>query len=134
MAKAGDSYKVKLRLAHLGWGTYRKTNTRVKRKGEAYIQIPIKYARKFNILNSNGTNGEDIYGVNLFYCASADGLFKGELRAQGAVKANSIFAKQFSVNKDLKAVGKWYEQLGAHEGDIIKVSWETDANIIIEKL
>ena len=73
MAKAGDSYKVKLRLAHLGWGTYRKTNTRVKRKGEAYIQIPIKYARKFNILNSNGTNGEETYFTVLLLMACLKG-------------------------------------------------------------
>lgn len=134
MAKAGDSYKVKLRMAHLGWGTYRATDSRAKREGEAYIQIPAKYARKFNLLNSNGTNGQDVLGKNLFRCTSADGLFSDILRAQGSSSANSIYAKQFSVNRNLLAVGDWYKKIGAQVGDTIKVTWASDVDIVIQKL
>ena len=134
MANAGDSYKVKLRKAHLGWGTYRATESRTKREGEAYIQIPIEYARKYNLFNSNGTNGQDVLGVNLFRCTSADGLFSGVLRAQGNSKADSKYAKQFSVDKNLRAVGDWYKKIGAQVGDTIKVSWTSDVDIVIEKL
>ena len=134
MAKAGDSYKVKLKMAHLGWGTYRSTESRAKREGEAYIQIPVNYARKYNLFNSNGTNGQDVLGVNLFRCTSADGLFSGVLRAQGNSKADSKYAKQFSVDKNLRAVGDWYKSIGAQVGDTIKVAWTSDVDIVIEKL
>ena len=134
MAKAGDSYKVKLRNAHLGWGTYRETESRAKREGEAYIQIPANYARKYNLQNSNGTDGKDVLGVNLFRCKSADGLFSGVLRAQGSSKADSIVAKQFSVDKDLRALGDWYRQIGAQAGDTIRVTWTSESDIVVEKL
>lgn len=134
MAKAGDSYKVKLREAHLGWGVYRNTSSRIPREGEAYIQIPARFARSFNLLNTNGTGGRDVWGENLFRCTSADGLFSGILRAQGSSFADSIYAKQFSVDKDLRAVGEWYERIGAQAGDTIRVSWTSDEDIVIEKL
>ena len=133
MAKAGDSYKVKLREAHLGWGTYRETESRAKREGEAYIQIPAKYARKYNLQNSNGTDGKDVLGVNLFNCKSADGQFSGVLRAQGASRADSIVAKQFSADKDPRALGDWYKQIGAQAGDTISVTWESETDIIIDR-
>ena len=132
MANTGDSYKAKLREAHLGWGTYRETDSRAKREGEAYIQIPAKYARKYSLQNSNGTDGKDVFGVNLFRCKSADGLFSGVLRAQGASKADSVIAKQFSADKDLRALGDWYRQIGAQVGDTIKVTWDSDTDITIE--
>ena len=134
MAKAGDSYKVKLRKAHLGWGTYRETESRAKREGEAYIQIPIKYARKYSLFNSNGTGGKDVLGKNLFNCKSKDGLFSGVLKAQGASRAGAEYAKQFSVNNDLKAIGNWYIRINANVDDTIKVTWTSDTDIVIEKL
>ena len=134
MAKAGNSYTVKLRKAHLGWGTYRETESRAKREDEAYIQIPIKYARKFNLLNSNGTGNKDVLGKNLFNCKSKDGLFSGVLKAQGSSRAGAEYAKQFSANNDLKALGKWYNSIEAQVDDTIKVEWTSDTDIVIEKL
>jgi len=134
MAKAGDSYKVKLKMAHLGWGTYRTTNTRDPREGEAYIQIPIEVARRFNLLNSNGTGGRDVWGENLFRCTSSDGFFSGVLRAQGGSFAEATYAKQFSGDKNLRAVGDWYDAIGAQVGDIIKVTWVSNVDVVIEKL
>lgn len=134
MAKAGDSYKVKLREAHLGWGVYRNTSSRPPREGEAYIQIPARYAQSFKLLNTNGTGGRDVWGENLFHCTSADGMFSGILRAQGSSFADSIYAKQFSADKDLRAVGEWYKSIGAQVGDTIKVSWTSEVDIVIEML
>jgi hypothetical protein len=42
MANAGDIFTVTLKKCHIGWGTYRHTNTRTKRKGEGYLPIPAK--------------------------------------------------------------------------------------------
>ncbi|MCD8361350.1 MAG: hypothetical protein LUC98_00095 [Lachnospiraceae bacterium] len=85
------------------------------------------------LLNQNGTKGADILGKNIFYCKSADGLFEGKLRAQGN-QSNTLYAKQFSVDKNLKAVGTWYYRINAEVGDIIKVSWQSPYDILIEKL
>ena len=134
MARAGDCYEVELKEPHLGWGTYRSTNTRERREGEAYIQIPADIARSFNLLNSNGTGGRDVWGENLFRCTSADGFFNGVLRAQGSSFAESIYAKQFSGDKNLRAIGDWYEAIGAQVGDAIKVTWTSNVDIVIEKL
>ena len=39
MPKSGDSYIVQLRDNHLAWGTYRYTDSRAPRTGEAFILI-----------------------------------------------------------------------------------------------
>ena len=65
-----------------------------------------------NLLNKNGTRGRDILGMNLFNCHSADGYFNGVLRAQGN-QNRANFAKQFSADGDLKAIGEWYAVIGA---------------------
>ena len=134
MASTGDSYIIILRPSHLAWGTHRYTNTREHIYGEGYIPIPKEKAMCFNVLNSNGTGGTDILGKNIFNCTSADGLFQGILKAQGNSEANNIYAKQFSVNGDLKALGKWFRQVGASTGDRIKVTWTSPYDIEIEKL
>lgn len=134
MAKAGNSYEIELKAAHLGWGTYRHTASRPPREGEAYIQIPADIARSFNLLNTNGTGGRDIWGENLFHCTSADGMFSGVLRAQGGTIADSIYAKQFAGDGNLKALGEWYDNVGADVGDTVKVTWISNVDIVIEKL
>lgn len=134
MAQAGDFYTIELKLAHLKWGEHRYTNSRGTVYGEGYIAIPARIARSFDLLNLNGTNGDDIPGKNIFFCKSVDGLFEGTLRAQGNQESNSIYAKQFSGDKDLKAVGSWYCRINAEVGDIIKVSWQSPYDILIEKL
>ena len=134
MAKAGDSYTVELKEAHLGWGTYRSPTNREPRDGEAYIPIPKEYAREYHLLNSNGTGGRDVLGENIFRCTSADGAFSGLLRAQGSSFADSKYAKQFSVDKDLRALGRWFNTINAQVGDRISVTWESDTDIVLEKL
>ena len=134
MAHAGNSYTITLKRAHLEWGTHRYTNSRGIVYGEGYIPIPSHRARAFSLYNQNGTGYSDILGENLFNCTSADGLFSGELRAQGCHQAGDIYAKQFSVNGDLRALGDWFYKIGACVGDRIKVTWISDTDIIIEKL
>ena len=132
MPKAGDSYIVTLRENHLAWGTYRYTTTRSPRSGEAYLPIPIEYARKYNVFNSNYTGGRDIVGENIFRCRSADGYLDVLFKAQGAVDKGVVFAKQFSVKDNLKTLGNWYQYVNARPGDRIKVQWISPTEMIIE--
>ena len=127
------SYEITLKRAHLEWGSHRYTNSRGIIYGEGYIPIPADVAYDNNIYNQNGTDGEDIIGQNLFYCSSADGLYQGVLRAQGN-QDNPRYAKQFSGDKELKAIGHWCSQIDAAIGDRIRVTWVNPTKIIIEKL
>lgn len=133
MAKTGDSYTITLERAHLEWGTHRYTNSRGRVYGEGYIPIPAQKAYALELKNNNGTHHRDVYGANLFKCRSADQLFVGVLRAQGN-QSDPLYAKQFSADKDLKAIGQWYSDICAEEGDIVQVSWVSPTEIIIQKL
>ena len=134
MAQRGDSYEVTLKPSHLKWGEYRYTGSRDSRELEGYIPIPREYSLKYQVLNSNGTEQEDIYGKNLFNCRSADGLYVGVLKSQGSSTAGDIYAKQFSGFGDLQALGKWYESINAEVGDKIRITWMSPTDIVIEKL
>lgn len=127
------SYEITLKPSHLEWGVYRHTNSRGVVYGEGYIPIPAKVAYSNNIYNQNGTDGKDVLGENIFNCSSADGLYQGLLRAQGN-QDDPQYAKQFSGDKDLKAIGHWFYQIGASAGDKIKVTWKSSTEIVIEKL
>lgn len=132
MAKTGDSYIVTLEKAHLEWGTHRYTGSRQQIYGEGYLQIPRQIAVKFSLYNSNYTGGDDVLGLNIFNCTSADGLFNGQLKAQGNAKRGDVYAKQFSGNNDLQALGSWYNAIGAQIGNKVKVRWISSTDIIIE--
>lgn len=131
MAKQGDMYEVMLNVSHLDWGNHRYTHTRERIDGERYLPIPRDRAREFNILNSNGTFGEDIFGKNLFNCKSSDGNFTAVLKAQGCSRRGDIYAKQFSVCGDLKQLDLWYENVDAQPGDIVRVEWISETEIIL---
>lgn len=131
MANAGDFYIITLKMPHLNWGTYRYTNSRGTVYGEGYIPIPSTEAYRLGILNSNGTNGQDILGQNIFRCNSVDGHYSGYLKAQGN-QSDDIYAKQFSGNDDLKAIGDWYYAVGANVGDRVKVTWINSTDVTIE--
>lgn len=131
MPKAGDSYIVTLRENHLAWGTYRYTDSRTPRRGEAYLPIPLRYARLFDIYNSNHTDGRDIPGENIFYCRSDDNFLNAEMKAQGDARRGDIYAKQFSVKGDLTAIGAWYRHVNAQPGDQIEVRWISDVEMTI---
>lgn len=132
MAKAGDSYIVTLEKAHLEWGTHRYTGSRPQIYGEGYLHIPRQVAKAFSLYNSNNTGGADVWGVNIFKCKSKDGLYNGVLKAQGNSRQGDVYAKQFSGNNDLQALGSWYSAMGAQIGDMVKVLWISPTDILIE--
>ncbi len=134
MAKAGDHYVVTLKKSHLEWGTHRYTGTRGDVLGEGYLPIPLDVAQRFGVVNSNGTNGGDEIGKNLFRCTSADGFFHGYLKAQGSSYAGSKYAKQFAGDGDLKALGSWFAHIGAKEGSRIRIEWISPTDIVIEAI
>lgn len=133
MAKKGDCYTVKLTTGYLNWGTHRYTGSRDLIPGEAYIPIPRVNARQFNIVNSNATQNRDELGKNVFEFVVEDNFMSGHLKAQGNNKAGDIYAKQFSVLNDLKALGSWFDHIGASEGTEIKVEWLTPTQILLSK-
>lgn len=120
MAKTGDKYVMVLNRSQLGWGEERYTVSRPRRKGEAYLAIPIDVATAYGLYNSNKTNGEDILGLNIFNCISTDGFLSCEFKAQGSREEGDIYAKQFSANNNLKTLGNWYKHIQAKVGDKIE--------------
>ena len=134
MAKAGNTFTITLQKAHLEWGTHRYTGTRPLIYGEGYLPIPKNIAIAFSIYNSNKTSGSDVLGSNLFNCTSVDGSFKCQLKAQGDSEKGDVYAKQFSANNDLQALGSWYNSIGAQIGDKVKVTWTSATDLTIEKI
>lgn len=134
MAKSGDTYTVSLNKSQLEWGTYRFSNSRNLRYREGYLKIPIKYARSYHLYNNNYTNKHDILGKNIFHATSSDGFFNGVLRSEGCSQAGELFAKQFAGNKNLMALGDWYAHINAQVGDLIRVTFTSPTDIVIEKI
>lgn len=133
MATAGDSYTIKLNEAMLRWGTHRYTNSRGQVYGEGYLAIPSTYAYDYHLYNGNYTGNRDILGVNIFNCTSADGYLHCIVKSQGN-QSNSNYGKQFSVNDDLKALGDWYNHIGAVEGDFIRVTFTSPTDVVFEHI
>jgi hypothetical protein len=134
MANAGDTFTVELNQAQLEWGTFRFTGSRGLRYGEGYLKIPKHVAINLQLFNGNHTNGYDILGENIFHATSADGLFTGTLRSEGCSNAGDPYAKQFAGDKDLMALGYWYSQINAQIGDLIRVTFTSPADVVLEKL
>ena len=131
MTQRGDEYTVPLKLPHLNWGDYRNETNRDVIHDEGYIPIPRKYAKEFDIFNSN--NRDTGLGYNLFYASSIDGFLNNvPLLAQGSQRAKDIYAKQFSVQGDLKMIGKWYQSQSATLEDSVHVRWTSPTEIILE--
>jgi hypothetical protein len=130
MPRAGDSYIVELKDAHIKWGEYhpsRHSHTRNAIYGEGYIQIPADKADRFDIFNSNNP-----FGIGTDYnCVSYDGYYSGIVRAQGN-QGDGIHAKQFAEANNLKGIGDWYNYIGAIAGDYVKVKFTSPNDIIIE--
>jgi len=132
MAVANDSYNIPLIQAYLDSGVQRYTNSRGIVYGEGYIHIPAYYAHSFNLYNSSvNPNMADVLGVNIFNCISADGSFRGILKAGGSSKKGDPYAKQFTGSGNLKALGSWYAHLNAQAGDHVEVTWTSPTDIVI---
>ena len=133
MAHAGNSYTITLSLSHLKWGEYRNPTNRNIVYGEGYIPIPKSAAQQFGIFNSNASNTG--FGYNRFYVSSKDGFLQNEIMlAQGCTEAGDIYAKQFSIEGDLKRIGQWYSFRNAKPGDRVEVTWISSTDVEIEIL
>ncbi|MDN5973024.1 hypothetical protein [Bifidobacterium crudilactis] len=131
MPQAGDTYEVALKQSHLNWGTYRNPTNRNPIKGEAYIPIPKDFADNHGVYNSNHTPTG--YGYNQFHAKSKDGfLHDVTLLAQGSSSAGAVYAKQFSVQDNLKEIGDWYRHCKASVGDKVKVEWVSTTSVVLE--
>lgn len=131
MAKTGDKYSIRLKESYLNWGEYRKPTNRNMIKGEGYIPIPSDKAEEFNIYNSN--NSKTGLGYNKFYANSDDGFLDNVvLLAQGCSEKGDIYAKQFSVEGDLKKIGSWYKCMGATTANSVEVKWLDSQNILLK--
>lgn len=130
MAKKGDSYKIKLSETHIDWGIFRNTDSRNKRRGEAYIPIPSDKARNFEIYNSNF--GKKGLGYNKFYVRAARENFNGVLKSSGSRKKGDVFAKQFHGDSDLRFIGEWFRMWDAKSGSYVYVTWISPTEIEID--
>lgn len=126
MPQAGNSFIVELKPSHLGWGTYRNTNTREPIYGEGYIKIPLMYARSYNIYNSNQPGANTLYT-----CHALNGVFSGILLAQGCSNAGDIYAKQFAEEGSLKGIGNWYQSVVAQVGRYVEVVFKSPTSLTI---
>lgn len=117
MPRAGDTFTVTLKPSHLGWGTYRYTNTRDPIYGEGYIKIPRQYAERFDIFNDNHPTANSRY-----HCVAVNGDYSGILLAQGCSSAGDVYAKQFAEKGNLKGIGDWYRSVGAQVGGEVRVT------------
>lgn len=131
MANVGNSFIVTLEENHLNWGIKRYTNSRPTILGETYIPIPSQSSKAFNIFNSNKLGkGNDELGINLFEARSSDGIYQGIVKSQGANKAGSPYAKQFSEVGNLKGFNHWFSSTNVQPGTKIKVEWTSPTEII----
>ncbi len=118
MPKTGDHFSVTVKMSHLDWGRYRRTQSREPREGEAYVKLSLKDARRIGIRRGN-----------LFTATFSDGHPSFTARAAGSSKKGGIYAKQFQGDGDLKAFGRWYSSNGAKVGDTVVATF-TDPNTI----
>ncbi|WP_161978629.1 hypothetical protein [Streptococcus sp. S784/96/1] len=131
MPSQGDQFIITLSSTHIGWGTYRYTNSRPLITGECYIPIPSQYAHQFKIYNSNHTQGQDILGQNIFNAQSADGYFRGIVKTSGNNRAGDPYAKNLSGQGDLKAFNDWFNQMHVTVGTRIRVEWISTTDILL---
>lgn len=101
------------------WGEFhpsRHSHSRREVYGEGYIKIPANIAYNYDIFNKHNP-----FGVNVRYnCTSYDGYYSGCLLVQGN-QSDPNYAKQFSEEINLKAIGDWYDYVGATTVDYVKV-------------
>lgn len=130
MPNAGDTFIVEIKEPHIGWGTERHTNTRTIRHGEGYIKIPRAEAVRFSIYNCNRQNANILYDV---VCLNGNQI-NGRLLAQGSEDSNDVYAKQFSVQGDLRQVGQWYASVHAVPGGRVRITFTSETSLELEYL
>lgn len=72
-------------------------------------------------------------GYNLFLASSVDVFLNNVLLlAQGSKTAGDIYAKQFSVQGDLRMIGAWYAHQNATTNNSERVAWSSPTDILLE--
>lgn len=131
MPHTGNYFIATLSKTHLGWGTYRRTLSRPRINNEAYIPIPSKDAKAFNITNLHNLKIQS----NVYKFSTSDGFIKNnELKASGSSKRGVMYAKNLHGYKDLKLLGTWFVNIQAKIGDQIKVEFISPTEILLTKL
>jgi hypothetical protein len=130
MPTTGDFFIIKLKQAHLEWGTHRHTSSRGITYGEGYLQIPRTHAKRLNITNGNLTTTQATYQVS-----SSDGfLNRASIKAAGSGDSNDIYAKQLQGDGNLKIIGAWFDHVNAKVGDQVEIKWISPTEFMITKL
>lgn len=127
MPKAGQSYIVTLKQAHINWGTHRHTRTRPRRPDEGYLQIPAFVAYAFDIKNNYG--GNPLYNAN-----TSDGVLQNVTLLASGKQSKPDYAKQFQSKGDLQILGRWIKSGGTVVGDQILVEFITPTEILLTKI
>lgn len=129
MPNNGDTFVVELRDIHLGWGNIpeRKTTSRQEVDGEAYIPIPLEYAKKYKIYMSNKNGANTLYDVT---CLNGTQL-TGQFLAQGCSSKGDEYAKNFSVKGNLKELGNWFQSVNACPGGHVEVTFTSSTSLTI---
>jgi len=121
MPKAGDTFEVELKPAHIQWGTRGQSRIGQGRSNkEAYIPISIRNARRYNILQAT-----------VFHAKSADGYFDHDVLASGSQGDNYEYSKQFHGYGNLKLIGYWLKDYcNAKPGDRVRVEFTSPDDIL----
>lgn len=129
MPNTGDTFITKLKEAHLNWGSHRYTNSRDIVLGEGYLQIPARFAYKFEITNEKNPNRNQEYIFN-----TADGFItNGILKASGN-QSRIEYAKQFHGSGNLQLLGDWFHHIDAQINDKIRIEFVSPTEILLTKL
>lgn len=130
MPQAGDSFTVEVKSIHIGWGQYpkRRSLSRKPIYGEGYIKIPRAFAKKYDIFNSNKIGANILYSVTTINGCN----IQKQLLAQGCSAQGNQYAKQFSVQGNLKVIGGWYQSVNAQPGGKVEVRFTSSTSLTIE--
>lgn len=56
------------------------------------------------------------------------------VKAGGCSTAGDIYAKQLHGYGNLQVFGDWYYHINANIGDVIRLTWITNAEILVERI
>jgi len=129
MPKTGDRFDS---YTYQNWGEYspkRDSESRTEMLSEAYLAIPQKYAKKYDIYMSNKK------GANTDYDAyDQNGNYICVLKAQGNVGKGHVYAKQFSGSGNLKALEKWIKMYNISDSDTIEIKFLSSSELKLTKV
>ena len=127
MPLAGDSYIVEVKPCHIDWGEYRNPTNREPIPGESYVKIPSQYARKYGIKRGDVFMAQFANGhPSMPIKASGNGLYENGVQ----------YAKQFEgIGRGAcKAFTPWYRSCNVSAGDLIKVEFLSENEVLFVKL